>query len=193
MSKLADIFCRWLIKSGAISSNDQELYQYAIYSFSFEFTPLLLAIIVGMLLQMPLESILFIFPFLLIRKFSGGYHLQSATVCFCLSSMVLFSFLLFIKWMLVVQRLFVFSLICSLAAFGIIILSPIDSEARRLSSREKKIFRKIAIMLTVMVLSGYVLCLAFGWTHMAIPMGSGLILTALLQLPCLFKRGKKST
>ena len=193
MNKIAEIICKWLIKTGGISADDRELYQYAIYSFLFEFAPLIIVLILGYIIKIPLEGILFIVPFLLIRKFSGGFHLQSATVCFCLSSIVLFLFLLFIKRMLYFQIAILFSCIVVLAAVCIIMFSPIDSEARQLSPKEKKVFRKVAIVLTIIILGSYAISSAFGWTHIAIPMGSGLILTALLQLPCLMNRKKKDT
>ena len=64
----------WLINHDAIESDDKELYEYALYSLWLLVTPLFLAIIVGLCFGRIKEGIVIVIPFMLLRKFSGGYH-----------------------------------------------------------------------------------------------------------------------
>ena len=49
---------KWLLKHGAISVNEKELYEYGIYSFLFTLTPLFLVLMVSIPLNMAVEGVL---------------------------------------------------------------------------------------------------------------------------------------
>lgn len=85
---------KWLLNTGAISEDDKELYEYAAYSFLFSLLPLCLVIIIGCAVNMVIEGILMVIPFMLIRKFSGGFHLNSSAVCFVSSTALLSLFII---------------------------------------------------------------------------------------------------
>lgn len=77
-----------------------------------------------------------------------------------------------------------------LAAGQIIMFSPIDSEGRRLTQNEKKVFKKITIVLSMITIAICAVLAAFHQTWAAVSVGSGLILSAALQFPCLFIRNR---
>lgn len=184
MHRISRIISKWLLSAGAISSNDQEIYEYAVYSVLFSLIPLILVFIIGSFLGMAIEGILFLLPFLLIRKFSGGFHLKSSVVCFVSSISVLTIFLLIIRELISRQSIFPFSLFVIGAVILLICLSPIDSEERRLSIKERVVFKKIAVVLSVMIAILYFIFSVCNLLSIAIPLGAGLILSALLQFPC---------
>ena len=68
----------WLIKCGAIPETDRELYEYAIYSILLSLSPMLLALAIGALFGSAVQGVLTITPFVILRKFSGGYHANVA-------------------------------------------------------------------------------------------------------------------
>lgn len=84
----------WLLKHGAISVNEKELYEYSIYSFLFTLTPLFLVLMVSIPLNMAVEGILLITPFIFLRKFAGGFHFQTPLPCIIVSTLVLLGCLL---------------------------------------------------------------------------------------------------
>ena len=87
--QISKVIVKWLLSAGAISSNEQEIYEYAVYSVIFSVAPLFLVFVIGSFLDIALEGVIFLLPFLLIRKFSGGFHLKSPVVCFISSVTVL--------------------------------------------------------------------------------------------------------
>lgn len=182
----------WLLKHGAISVNEKELYEYGIYSFLFTLTPLFLVLMVSIPLNMAVEGVLLITPFILLRKFAGGFHFQTPLPCIIVSTVVLLGCLLEIRVILEYGSFIIHTLLVYASIVPICILSPIDSENRQLSAKEKSAFHRIAIVLATINAALYSLLLILRTVEIAIPLGTGMILTALLQLPCLFEHQKNS-
>ena len=183
---------KWLLKHGAISVNEKELYEYGIYSFPFTLTPLFLVLMVSIPLNMAVEGVLLITPFILLRKFAGGFHFQTPLPCIIVSTVVLLGCLLEIRVILQYGSFIIHTLLVYASIVPICILSPIDSENRQLSAKEKSAFHRIAIVLAPINAALYSLLLILRTVEIAIPLGTGMILTALLQLPCLFEHQKNS-
>ena len=183
---------KWLLKHGAISVNEKELYEYSIYSFLFTLTPMFLVLMVSTPLNMAVEGVLLITPFILLRKFAGGFHFQTPLPCIIVSTLVLLGCLLEIRVILEYGTFIIHTLLVYASIVPICILSPIDSENRQLSAKEKSIFHRTAIVLAAINTALYSLLLILRTVEIAIPLGTGMILTALLQLPCLFEHQKNS-
>ncbi len=182
----------WLLKHGAISVNEKELYEYSIYSFLFTLTPLFLVLMVSIPLNMAVEGILLITPFIFLRKFAGGFHFQTPLPCIIVSTLVLLGCLLENRIILEYGSFIIHTLLVYASIVPICILSPIDSKNRQLSAKEKSAFHRIAIVLATINAALYSLLLILRTVEIAIPIGTGMILTALLQLPCLFEHQKNS-
>lgn len=182
----------WLLKHGAISVNEKELYEYSIYSFLSTLTPLFLVLMVSIPLNMAVEGILLITPFIFLRKFAGGFHFQTPLPCIIVSTLVLLGCLLENRIILEYGSFIIHTLLVYASIVPICILSPIDSKNRQLSAKEKSAFHRIAIVLATINAALYSLLLILRTVEIAIPIGTGMILTALLQLPCLFEHQKNS-
>lgn len=173
----------WLRKEGVVPQKDQALFSYAAYSFLFGMLPILLAFVLGLLFRMLQESLIMILPFMLIRKFSGGYHLNSPKKCILFSSL-LFSLALWgVKIFLAAKNTILLSSLVSLATLNLWMLSPIDNEARKLSEVEKLTFRRIARILSVAALTAYLAMQVATLKSHSVPIGVGIVLVAVLQLP----------
>lgn len=186
IKRIAAVTAKWLLHAGAISASDVELYEYGIYSFLFTMCPLGLVLILSVFLNMVIEGILLIIPFILIRKFCGGFHFQSSVLCGIVSTTVLTAFLLGVRLVVSTSSYGWWALLLFLAAIQISIFSPIDSEGRRLTQNEKRVFKRIAIALSIITL---IVCAVLAVLHQmwaAVSVGSGMILSAALQFPCLF-------
>lgn len=175
----------WLIKYNAVDSEDKELYEYAIFSVLFTFSPLLLSIIIGLLIGRLKQCVILIIPFLFIRKFSGGFHAKKAWVCLiCSSTLLVFGTIVssYIKYNLG------FAMVTLVAIAILVFFSPIDSESRRLSQEEKKSCKIATIIITFFFAFVDLLLYLFQQETYAVCISLGIILTAGLQVPCLFQR-----
>ena len=130
IKRLAAVTAKWLLQAGAISASDVELYEYGIYSFLFTLCPLGLVLIISVFLNMVIEGILLIIPFILIRKFCGGFHFQSSVLCGIVSTLVLTAFLLGIRLVLNTAGYGWWCAALLISVVQVVIFSPIDSEGR---------------------------------------------------------------
>ena len=172
----------WLIKQGVVSCKDRSLFAYAAYCILFGFAPIFIILVLGTISGMVYEGLILITPFIAIRKFSGGYHLKSAKLCFVLSVITLSLALFFVK--IITERKYYVALTYAVLISVLILYnySPIDSDARKLSSNEKRIFQKIARTISIISFGVY-LFLFHSQNSSCSALGMGIIISALLQIP----------
>ena len=148
----------WLIEYEAIEKNDQELYEYAIYNLILTIYPTVFAIIIGVLIGSLRESLIIILSFMLIRKFSGGFHTNSAKSCMCISCVLMIVCVKAVAYLncgTILTGFTILSMLC------LAILSPIDSENRRLEFEEKvrNKYATIVILVLLSVISAVLYCI----------------------------------
>lgn len=185
MGWLADRMVDWLIAQEAVAEEDRDLYGYAVECSLMTIVPLLLAILVGGIMRELSTGVILILPFMLLRKFSGGYHAKHMETClFCSSGLLVICILIAAQitysWQLCVGML--------LGAVWLFLFSPIDSESRRLDHEEKKRYRYAAGILATAVCVISVLLKKCGAERFAVCMAMGLFLTVTLQIPCVLQR-----
>lgn len=141
----------FLVKNKNIVSDDAEVYEYAAKVLFQGIISITTTFFIGGLLGMLKECLYFIFAFLILRKFAGGVH--AARYIYCLiSSIILVSIsLIIIKYALNNHKtVFLYTSIFS--TITICTLSPIEHVNKPLSYIEKKVYRIIAIILSITVL-----------------------------------------
>lgn len=186
MGWLANKFTDWLIIHGAAEEEDRDLYEYASLCLLMTAAPLFLAMLVGGLMGEFRTAALMILPFVVIRKFSGGYHAKHAWTCM-ICSVGLLAVCIFIAANITFSRVLC---ICMFAGAALLFLfSPVDSENKRLSEEEKKRFRKTAGILALAVCVIAVAGMWCGNERLAVCMAVGLLLTLALQIPCVLQKG----
>lgn len=186
ISKLSDRLVKWLSNKGTITADEKTLFSYAAYSLLFGMAPVIITIVLGLLFDMLKEGLFMILPFMLIRKFSGGYHLGSAKICCILSTAVLLIAFFLMKMFISLKTPYALLVLVLVATLCIMFLSPIDSSARRLSTKEVRIFKAIAQMLSILFCTIYIVLVLNEKGDYATPIGVGITIVASLQLPCLW-------
>lgn len=190
--KMSEAIATWLEKEGVVLKGEQSLFAYAVYSFLFGLLPVGIVMILGASFGMFGESVFLILPFMLIRKFSGGYHLESPEWCFVFSALLLTLALGLAKVLDGTKQIEFLTLLVFLAVASLCIFSPIDNDAKPLNGKERYLFRKIARILAITSLVVYlVLGMALS-SRFTTAFGVGVLLVAVLQLPCVLKKVRKS-
>ena len=188
INRLSERVVSWLRREGCVEASEVPLFCYAAYSFIWGLLPFIIVTVWGIIFNALRESTLLILPFMLIRKFSGGYHLSNPGICFATSTILLG----FAVWGLTVINSTTSSAGLSVAVFLSVVIicvfSPIDSEARRLSEKEIRIFGRWARVIAIAMLIVYIIFLVFKQNYIAFPIGFGIVLPACLQMPVLIKR-----
>ena len=176
-------FAGWLLKQEAIRQDQVPLYEYAVFTLIFNLLPVGLAFVIGLFMHMGAESISMMIPFIFTRKFSGGYHMQSPWRCFLTSTGVLSGMLVLIRVIDARQLYYPFWIVLIFSEVGIFLLSPIDTEARKLTEKEQRTFKTAARVISVVFVLITALLYMIGHKGIAVAVGFGVALTALLQMP----------
>lgn len=185
IEKCADKVTYWLTSCGVIEKEDKELYSYAIQSFLMSLSPLMMAVGFGIVMGCVRQSVMIVIPFMIIRKFSGGFHTKHAWTCFVWSCLLVF---MCIVLSLYIRGGWILASVTVGSSVSLVIFSPIDNENRVLSLEEQGLYKKItAIFVVVFVL----IDLLFAYLHLfeyAVCISIGIILSAGLQIPCIIKK-----
>ena len=184
IQKLSSGAAKWLEQEGAISAKDKELFSYAVYSLLFGLLPVFIITILGLAFGMLREGLLMIFPFMLIRKFSGGYHLNSPKLCISFSTALLTFSMRFIKIISCGGHLPLLTVLVALSVICLCAFSPVENSSRKLTKKERQLFSKISCILAIVALLGYlVMCETIPIQYSTV-FGVGILLVAMLELPC---------
>ena len=91
---LSDKLVNWLTKRKAIPNNEVALYRYAAYNCLYTFMPIIPILTIAYALNSFSGGILFFIAFILLRKYTGGFHFQSPSLCLFVSLLSEFLFIL---------------------------------------------------------------------------------------------------
>ena len=184
-ARCARLIAIWLIDHEAVRREDYDLYVYAAHSLIMTLAPLGLALALGVLLGHAAAAVTIILPFMVIRKFSGGYHAGKAWICLLCSSLILGGCICISGYITYGYGLI--SVMLTAAAM-LMINSPVASENRRLDAKERRDYKKVTICLVAFSVLVSIICYRCGQEHAAVNLAIGVILTGALQVPCLLKQ-----
>lgn len=118
MNEFAEHIVTVMIEQKIISSSEFEAYKYSCIIFFEQIIGYGILLTIGLLSHAFLETILFLIAFTVIRRFSGGFHMNSFAGCLIASSFLelifvkafipLFSlYYIYIPWITIIASLFI--------------------------------------------------------------------------------------
>ncbi|WP_418841292.1 accessory gene regulator B family protein [Ruminococcus sp.] len=178
-SKVARILCE-----NEKHTDNYELYEYAIYILLSSAFHIATVIVLGLVFNLLTESLVFYLSFIAIRKFAGGYHAKTPTRCYLfsiVSNMIMFYL---IKWLNGACTLFVylFMMIGLFCLVEILLISPLDTENNPLTGQEKKMYRMLTSIITILIFIISSLCFFKGYRNIGSSMICGVVMSALVLL-----------
>lgn len=173
-----------MIKTGAVGEEDRELYEYAVKSTVLMISPLILSLVIATVMKVPVNGVAFIVPYMTLRKFSGGYHAERLSSCLIMSVMLITIMLYISKSEYVVNVLFP---AVSVASVILCIFSPIEVSGKSINNKEKKVYKRIVQLQVLFYLIVVLMFYSLHMYHISASIMCGVILSALLQLPCVIK------
>lgn len=181
IQELSSRVAKWMEQENVISREDKELFSYAVYSLLFGLLPIFIVMILGLAFGMLREGLLMITPFVLIRKFSGGYHLNSPKLCIILSTALIALAMESIKIFVQGGYKSLLTVAVFLSALCLCVFSPVDNNSRKLTKTEQQIFRKISCAIALTSLVGYLVMSKAMPIQYTSSFGVGILLAAMLQ------------
>lgn len=178
----------WLIKSGILKDDDSELYIYAIQYLLLIINPTVIFTVYCIATHNTWIGLIEVFSFLLIRKYSGGYHCQSSTACLIFSVIVL----IIMAWLSSVLKpsLFLISALI-ISDVELIIKGPIISINHTVSDLEKKYYHKC--LSVILLFLNIIIVITDLWHLYSISscISIVIIFCSLLHILCMTKKNRE--
>ena len=181
---LSDKLTIWLTKRGAIQADDTNLYRYASYNLIYTFTPIIPILCIAWFLHSFFGGILFFIAFILLRKYTGGFHFQSPGVCLFVSLISEFSFL-FLATLDLPLKLWI--CLWGLSSLSLCFFSPVSNSKRILTPDDQHRCSKYTkIILVIIGLFCYILHGTGNGEMISYPL-SATLMTAISQYPAIIQ------
>lgn len=128
--------CDWL------NAEEKEIVLFGLMQGRSQFYSVAITVLLGLLMGLFWESVLFVVCFLPLRRYAGGFHARTRRGCLLFSIAVVFSAFFVIKYIRCADWIVVaVSVICLAVLWKI---APVGNEKRLLSEEEKAYFGKKA-------------------------------------------------
>ena len=185
MENVRNLVINWLIKNSAISEENHELYEYAVYSAELLVLPVIMAIVIGWLSGSPVNGVLLIIPFMFMKKYSGGYHAKKLSICMIISTILLTAMIRIS--ICDIKPAYMYITTC-IAFIELCIVSPIQSDNKVLNEKEMRHYKKVVVM-QLAVYSIIIICSSIlNCMIVTKCICLGIILASIMQLPCIVTR-----
>lgn len=148
-----------LVRSNVIKEEDAEIYIYGINQIFVSVLNVSSALIIGLILGMFFESVIFMAAYIPLRSFAGGYHAKTPLKCY------IFSVAMLIVVLTGMKHLSMADLVCYVllvvAALIVLVFSPVEDKNKPLDEAEKKAYKRRTVLITVVEL---LIGSTFKWT-----------------------------
>ena len=125
-----------------IEKKDTEIYEYGLSVLIYALINLATIFVIGGVLGCIPESICYTLCYIILRKFTGGYHARTPLACYLISTFMFFASLTIVRAGLVnlylIAAVVILAIVCSC-------IVPVDTENKKLSTKEKKVYRLISL------------------------------------------------
>lgn len=159
ISKLSEKLTKALLKRNIVSADDEELYAYGFFMILSYMIYFCLALLVGIIIKIPVESMVFYIAFCILRNYAGGIHANTEAKCTVITTILITSSIFLIKLLTVHNLIIISSVMMFFANICFFAFAPLSNEQKKVGENERSRFRKTTILLTI-IASG-IICLSF--------------------------------
>ena len=151
-NRILDIF----VENRIIKEEDRDIYEFGLITMFFTLGKFLLLFVIFLILGEVTGFVTFILGFCILRYYSGGYHVSSATLCALLTFILIYITIVISKVCFLNGWTFV-PLLCVLISIPLVfIFAPGKVKNRPLKDEERTKFRymsrKMVIILSLIIL-----------------------------------------
>lgn len=151
------------VRKNAADSKNIEEYIYGLNLFFTLSINVISALIIGLLMNMTFEIVLYIFVYKFLRKYIGGSHAKTAARCYVSSCLTYVVALTIIKY-------YPFSslptiVLSYISAFILWIICPVEAEKKPLDDIERKVFRHRGHIRILICICGFMVLVYYSRTY----------------------------
>lgn len=171
-----------LIAKGNITEEDRELYIYGLFMLLSQIMYFFLSVVFGLLFQCFIESVIFYIAFQFIRRYAGGYHAKTETRCEILSTLSILVSIVVVRATKIYDIKTVLIFLTIISVVCIFLFCPLDTPEKPLTEKEFKYFRKISLIILLVITVAIVISYFSKINTIFAPCCMSLILESLLLI-----------
>ena len=171
-----------LKESGAIKNEDCDLFVYGFFLIYSSFVAMAITLLSGVAFGVIWESIFFYCAFTPLRNYAGGIHAHTEVVCNIATTVALSGAMLLIRIMKSLGFTPLYIVVMLFSAAIVIVLSPMDSEGKRLTANEKTSYKRKTVLILIGILLVSFVSLYFDFFSFFYAALASIALEALLLL-----------
>lgn len=151
VKQLAERMVKGMIRYGAVSDTDKEIYVFGIYQTMISGLEILLMLVTGLICGVGWQCVVFLLTFMLLRRYAGGYHASTLPRCILMSWCMVFGACIWAKYILL--DIGTQSIVLFLTGLVVFVFAPVQDCHKKLYDYEiKKYWRRSIIIWSVYVM-----------------------------------------
>ena len=188
ISKLSERIAVGLKQSSIIQEDDVELYAYGFYILISKLLFLIIALILGVILNIVFESLVFYVSFSIIRAYAGGVHANKEWKCFLYTSVSIIMCALGIKILINIEPTKIFVSMLIISSIIIFVFSPLDTKEKPLSAEEKEKYGIITLVVLLIYMFAILVFMVIGIRQISYSIMTAITLEAILLITGKYKQ-----
>ncbi|MBS7182137.1 MAG: accessory gene regulator B family protein [Eubacterium sp.] len=140
-----------LLSRNAIKDEDYEIYQYGLEQLFTSILNMLTLLVIGSIMGMIWQGIIFVLSFMLLRKYAGGYHASTPLGCYLLTTLIITVALSVMKYFEI--SILIYLVLLMVSSVIVYMLTPVEAVNKELDKIEKIIYRKKTILIWIVEVS----------------------------------------
>ena len=169
-----------IIKNSNVQDENIVVLEYGLSKILMFLEDAVFTLVLGCLLGVIVESIIFQILFMLLRMCAGGFHFESKRKCQIFSALVTVVSLLGIRFF--PDNLNAAVVVALLAGIVIVVLAPVEAINKPLSDMERNIYHKRTVIIVIAAGLVLVLDLMFGNYIFCKPIMVGIFAVSILMV-----------
>ena len=147
LKKISGVIIKSFVNQGIINDEEKDIYQFGLNQLMFFIVNMISSIAIGLIAEMLAECIVFTLAYMLLRRYSGGYHARTSVRCYFLSVCLMIVVLKIINITISNEYYHIVFVVLLLSGLVIILKAPIESENKPLNDAEYEKYRKKSLVI----------------------------------------------
>ena len=159
LESLAGWLTRGMIRTGSVPPEDEDIYVYGWSLILAEAGNVLTMLLIGLLSGEFIGTLIFLFTFIILRIYAGGFHADSFGACYIFSVLLYAAALLLYKFIPVAWESLALVVMLALSALITYIWSPVDHPNKPQNAAQKAKNKKISSLIITLE----IICVLLIW------------------------------
>lgn len=148
ITSLAQCIAEFLLKNEAIDGKKLDIYIYGFEVLISGLINILIGLFIGLLFSQVVECSIFLFVFITLRKYCGGYHADTYLKCNLIFTWNLVCVMIILEFPFIIP-LYIFVIICILSLIAFTLYSPIESIYKPITKEAKKVHKITSLIIGI--------------------------------------------